>query len=191
MASFPSTVPGDHAIILDAVAFAIKAHGNQVRKYTNDSYILHPIAVARGVATRTMDPHVIAAAVLHDVIEDTETRYHDLLQRFGERIAGLVHELTDQYTYPRYPELGRAARKRYEAQRMGTTSAEAQLIKAYDILDNTSSIIEHDRAFAKVYLNEKIDLIHQMTKLDPHERLILDGSIRSMVKSLTGAKEAV
>ena len=75
----------DHAII-----FATKAHSGTPRKGTNVPYIVHPIEAAAIVSAMTDDEEVIAAAVLHDVIEDTEATREDLLARFGRRITDLV-----------------------------------------------------------------------------------------------------
>ena len=75
----------DHAII-----FATKAHSGTTRKGTNVPYIVHPIEAAAIVSAMTDDEEVIAAAVLHDVIEDTEATREDLLARFGRRITDLV-----------------------------------------------------------------------------------------------------
>ena len=75
----------DHAII-----FATKAHSGTTRKGTNVPYIVHPIEAAAIVSAMTDDEEVIAAAVLHDVLEDTEATREDLLARFGRRITNLV-----------------------------------------------------------------------------------------------------
>ena len=75
----------DHAII-----FATKAHSGTTRKGTNVPYIVHPIEAAAIVSSMTDDEEVIAAAVLHDVIEDMEATREDLLARFGRRITDLV-----------------------------------------------------------------------------------------------------
>ena len=75
----------DHAII-----FATKAHSGTTRKGTNVPSIVHPIEAAAIVSAMTDDEEVIAAAVLHDVIEDTEATREDLLARFGRRITDLV-----------------------------------------------------------------------------------------------------
>ena len=75
----------DHAII-----FATKAHAGTTRKGTNVPYIVHPIEAAAIVSAMTDDEEVIAAAVLHDVLEDTEATREDLLARFGRRITNLV-----------------------------------------------------------------------------------------------------
>jgi (p)ppGpp synthase/HD superfamily hydrolase len=171
--TFPSAVPGDHALVLQAVRFASVAHAGQTRKYTGEPYLNHLLSVGFGVALRTMDPHIISAAVLHDVLEDTDTHPQQLSRMFSDRVAALVLELTDVYIPANFPELNRKERKKLEARRYGLVSAEAQLIKAYDLLDNTSTITAHDPGFAKVYLAEKRELLSHMDKLDPHERLLL------------------
>lgn len=73
-----------------AIIFAAKMHSGATRKGTNIPYIVHPIEAAAIVATMTDDEEIIAAAVLHDVIEDTEATEDDLLARFGRRITELV-----------------------------------------------------------------------------------------------------
>ena len=69
-------------LVADAVAFAAKAHRGQVRKGTSTPYIVHPMEAAAIVATITNDPAVIAAAVLHDVIEDTDYTADDVRRLF-------------------------------------------------------------------------------------------------------------
>ena len=73
-----------------AIIFATKAHSGMMRKGTNVPYIVHPIEAAAIVSTMTDDEEVIAAAVLHDVLEDTEATEQDLLAHFGRRITELV-----------------------------------------------------------------------------------------------------
>lgn len=173
--SWPSPVPGDIALVMHATRFATVAHHGQMRKYTNEPYIVHPMTVAFMVANRTMDPHVIAAAVLHDVLEDTPATYVQLAQLFGERVAGYVVELTDFYTKENFPEFNRKQRKERERMRFAKASSEAKLIKAYDMLDNGLSIKAHDPDFAVVYLREKRALLEVIRDdLDPHVLLQLE-----------------
>ena len=73
-----------------AIIFATKAHSGTTRKGTNVPYIVHPIEAAAIVSAMTDDEEIIAAAVLHDVLEDTEATEDDLLARFGRRITELV-----------------------------------------------------------------------------------------------------
>ena len=73
-----------------AAQFAIKAHEGQMRKANPIPFILHPMEVAHIASTMTHDQDVLAAAVLHDVVEDTPVTPDEILENFGERIAWLV-----------------------------------------------------------------------------------------------------
>lgn len=95
-------------IVQRAKEYAHKAHEGQVRDDGVEPYIEHPRKVARLVAVSCpTDKNLIAAAWLHDTIEDTDTDYEDLLQEFGEDVANLVHEVTHEVnkvtgnTFPR------------------------------------------------------------------------------------------
>ena len=70
--------------IHNVVSFATNAHEGQLRKYTDVPYIIHPISVAFIVASVNDDPDVIAAALLHDILEDTNNTIDDLLNLSGE-----------------------------------------------------------------------------------------------------------
>lgn len=150
------TVPVN--IYMKAADFAAHAHREQVRRYTGRPYVEHCRAVADLVSTKTQDLDVLAAAVLHDVLEDTATGFSLLEREFGTRVAGLVAELTDKYTTALYPSMSRALRKEAERDRLSKTSAEARLIKWADLTDNAPSIMEHDPKFAVVYLREASEL---------------------------------
>lgn len=73
-----------------AIVFATRAHSGTYRKGTNIPYIVHPIEAAAIVSTMTDDPDMIAAAVLHDVVEDTDATVEEISFFFNERIAKLV-----------------------------------------------------------------------------------------------------
>jgi (p)ppGpp synthase/HD superfamily hydrolase len=135
-----------------ARAFAAYAHEGQVRKYTGEPYIVHPVEVMEIVNTVTDDEEVLAAALLHDVVEDTSVTVEDLRAQFGDRVATLVDELTDKSR----PEDGnRKVRKAIDRAALAEASADAQTIKLADMISNTRSIVENDPKFAKVYLEEK------------------------------------
>jgi (p)ppGpp synthase/HD superfamily hydrolase len=142
-----------------ALIFALHAHEGQKRKYTGEPYIVHPIAVADLVASVVDDEEVIAAAYLHDVIEDThgseEAARQALLDSFGNRITHLVDELTDVFTKERYPKLNRAERKARERDRLATVSREAKTIKLADVICNSYDIARQNAGFAKFDLAEK------------------------------------
>jgi (p)ppGpp synthase/HD superfamily hydrolase len=162
------TFEGVEAIILD---FANSAHRGQKRKYTGEDYIEHPIAVALAVREQFPDDSsMVCAALLHDVLEDTDVD-HAQLRAFlhrtcnglaAERILKLVVELTDVYTNEDFEYLNRAERKRREAERLRSVSYEAQCIKRADISDNSLSINEHDPKFAEVFNSEKAFLLSLM-----------------------------
>lgn len=144
------------------IGFATAAHIGQVRKYTGEPYVEHTIAVAVAVAEAGGTAPMVHAAILHDVLEDTDISYKELLFVFGPEVANLVNELTDLYTTQRYPDWNRAIRKGLEAERLGKASDEAKAIKRADIANNWGSILEHDPKFAKVYLKEKEAMLKAM-----------------------------
>ncbi len=154
----------DTNLVERAFFFAAEAHGSnrQVRKYTGEPYINHPIEVMNLVKTASHYTEVmLAAALLHDTIEDTAVTRNDVEREFGHAVADMVMELTDQCN-----EGNRADRKAAEAKRLGKISPEAQTVKLADLISNSRSIIEHDPAFAKVYLREKLLILEVMTAGD-------------------------
>jgi (p)ppGpp synthase/HD superfamily hydrolase len=86
----------EHPIVLKAKEYATEKHTGQKRKYTGEDYIVHPEEVATIVAgLPDSTPEMIAAAYLHDVVEDTDTRLFDITEEFGWTIAHYVGGLTD------------------------------------------------------------------------------------------------
>lgn len=154
-------------LVLKARTFATAAHAAvaQLRKYTNEPYIVHPAEVYQIVSTvASATPEMLAAAWLHDVVEDTGVTIEVIREEFGEKVAELVGWLTDVSR----PEQGnRATRKAIDRAHTAMAPAEAQTIKLADLISNTKSIMEHDAAFAKTYLAEKKLLLEVMTKGDP------------------------
>ena len=155
----PYKVDPAMAVLIKAAKFAFAKHDGQLRKYTNEPYIVHPNAVARAVANAGGDTATIAAAYLHDTLEDTATTYDELVENFGTEIADLVVELTDVYTSEAFPQLNRKARKALECARIAGISAKAKMVKYYDIAHNTESIVKYDPKFAEVYLPEKAAIL--------------------------------
>ena len=82
-------------LVEKALQFATAAHEGQVRKYTGEPYINHPVEVMRIVKTVSDDPAMHAAALLHDVVEDTDVTIEDIVREFGDDVAQLVDDLTD------------------------------------------------------------------------------------------------
>jgi Guanosine polyphosphate pyrophosphohydrolases/synthetases len=154
----------DNTLINEAYAFASGAHFavGQVRKYTGDAYIVHPIEVAHLVEGTGGTDVMIAAAFLHDVLEDTKVTYAALESYFGIVVANYVYDLTDKFTPERHPDMNRAERKKSEAIRYRSVSNEVKTIKLADGISNTKSIARHDPKFMKTYGPEKRFLLEQL-----------------------------
>ena len=152
--------------------FATKAHEGQKRKYSDEDYISHPIEVAKIVYHRSDNNiEMTAAALLHDVLEDTKIT-HSELRLFlhnvfsveaAEKVLSLVVELTDVYTHEDFPHMNRKSRKQFEALRLFYASNQAKEIKLADIEHNSESIEKHDPKFAKVFLEEKKQLLEYLS----------------------------
>ncbi|UNC16165.1 HD domain-containing protein (plasmid) [Acidiphilium multivorum] len=156
---------GGVPLVEAARRFGAAAHGAiaQMRRYVAEPYFAHPVRVAGTIAALGYGDHVVAAALLHDVVEDTPVTITDLELRFGGRVAGLVHWVTNVATSR---DGDRAARASINLRHIAAGPSEAQTIKAADILDNTPSIISHDPSFAAVYVPEKIATLRAMTQAD-------------------------
>lgn len=144
--------------------FATRAHDGQVRKYTGEPYIVHPIAVAGLVRSVDLDDEVVAAAFLHDVVEDCGVGIEEIAGRFGSRVAKFVGEVTNVSK----PEDGnREARKALDRAHLAKASPEGMSIKLADMLDNSRSIIPRDPGFARVYLREMQLVLPGLTDGNP------------------------
>ncbi|MBQ0084375.1 MAG: bifunctional (p)ppGpp synthetase/guanosine-3',5'-bis(diphosphate) 3'-pyrophosphohydrolase [Clostridiales bacterium] len=86
-----------------ALCFATEKHSGQLRKLAKTPYILHPIEVAAIVGTMTDDRELLAAAVLHDTVEDTDTTLEEIEEHFGRRVSLLVMTETEEKRENRPP----------------------------------------------------------------------------------------
>ena len=82
-------------LVSQAIVFATKAHDGMKRKKSENPYILHPLEAAVIVSTMTDDQNLIAAAVLHDVVEDTDISIEEIEKHFGKRVRELVSSETE------------------------------------------------------------------------------------------------
>lgn len=157
-----------HELVTHADAFAAKAHEGQMRKLTRgceEPYIEHPRRVARRVAGLTGSPRLVAAALLHDVIEDCGVRGEELRDLYGDDVAEWVWELTSRYTSEAFPDMNRKERKQREADRLGRCSAGARLIKWCDTEDNLRCVSALGEDFAAIYREEKRLIIQKILPL--------------------------
>lgn len=146
-------------IIEKARVFATAAHSavRQVRKYTGEPYINHPAELVELLLEHGItQPQMLAAAWLHDVVEDTSVPIELIESEFGRCVADLVAGLTDVSR----PEDGnRKTRKAIDRAHTASQSPACKTIKLADLISNTISIVERDPEFAKVYLAEKRQLL--------------------------------
>jgi (p)ppGpp synthase/HD superfamily hydrolase len=147
-------------LIREALATATEAHAGQIRNGAGGiPYIEHPVAVAELLAEHGWDEEVLAAALLHDVIEDSEMTLDDLQAQFGEPVTGLVGALSDNETIANWIE-----RKEEHRERVSTSGSRALAIYGADKLTNARALRgaweregEGVAAELKVPLEDKLD----------------------------------
>lgn len=123
-----------------AIVFAVEAHHNTERRGKGFPYIVHPMEAVEIVATITSDQELLAAAVLHDTIEDTDVTYEQLLALFGERIANLVYAETDRFAEGVSEADSWHDRKQAAIERLAASPYEAKIVALGDKLSNMRAI---------------------------------------------------
>ena len=127
-----------HTLILKAAHFAAEKHRDQRRKDKHASpYIIHPISVALAITQigGVDDPEILAAALLHDTLEDTETTPEELEAEFGKKVCEYVLDVSDDKTLPK------DERKRRQIEHAKKISKGAALIKLGDKISNVTDVI--------------------------------------------------
>ncbi len=128
------------AKLLQAVRFAAVKHISQKRKGNDDApYINHPLEVANLLANvgKVEDYDVLIAALLHDTVEDTETTKEEISEMFGENVANMVSEVTDDKSLPK------AERKQKQIEHAPHLSFGAKHIKLGDKISNIRDVLEN------------------------------------------------
>lgn len=165
--------------ISKALEFAVEVHYHQRRKGDNKPYIIHPLGVALIVAKVGAADETIAAALLHDVLEDTKTTRAQLQERFGEKISKIVDELTEQNK-----SLPWKVRKDEVLKHIPQISEEALLVKAADLVFNLSSMIEaYQKEGPVIFSRFNAPLSDQITM---HQKLYLALQKRRPTNPLLG-----
>ncbi len=124
-------------LVAEAFDFACRHHTNQRRKgRREDPYVNHLAEVARLVARGTAgrDPVLVAAALLHDVVEDTDVTAAEIEQAFGEDVARLVMEVTDDQSLPQ------AQRRERQMEQAARISPRARIIRIADKISNMTDL---------------------------------------------------
>lgn len=136
-------MPNDYidSMLLDkAIVFAVNAHHNTERRGKGFPYIVHPMEAVEIVATITPNQELLAAAALHDTIEDTDVTVEDIRREFGDRIANIVYAESDQFTEGVSEEDSWHHRKRAAIDRLARASRDAKIVAMGDKLSNMRAI---------------------------------------------------
>ncbi len=151
----------DTSLLDRAIIFAVKAHQGMERKGKGFPYIVHPMEAVCIVATMTNDQELLAAAALHDVIEDTDTTADDLKKEFGERVTMLVEAESDDKTGGSKAETWHQ-RKQDTLDRLRNADLDIKIVALGDKLSNM-------RAIAHDYAVLGDELWNRFTVKDPAE----------------------
>lgn len=151
--------------VLDrAIIFAVKAHAGTERRGKGFPYIVHPMEAVEIVSTITPDQELLAAAALHDTVEDTDVTVEQLREAFGDRIANLVASESDAFVAGVSEEDSWHDRKQAAIDRLAKAPRDAKIVALGDKLSNM-------RAIARDYAVKGDDLwnIFHVKDKDSHE----------------------
>jgi hypothetical protein len=148
-------------IVSRAEALAERAHAGQTRGHGKEDvpYIEHPREIAGRLIIEEQEPEVIAAAFLHDAVEDTADSdnpltFEEIAEQTTPRVAALVESLTDVYTKKNFPDLNRKERKQRYRQHLRKAPREAKMIKLLDRISNLNDMKGADPKFQRLYARE-------------------------------------
>ena len=151
--------------IRDVYTFAAKAHEGRTRKFSGDPYIVHPVRVALMATEHGLGHIQIAAALLHDVVEDCDVSLDEITTRFGRYVANVVWGLTNYEARNGGPDdsMNRAARKAADRVWLSKQSPAVKSLKILDAIDNILDQPSTD-SFMDVMLEELRLLVLAMTE---------------------------
>ena len=132
--------PLDTTLLDRAIVFAVHAHAGTERRGKGFPYIVHPMEAVEIVATMTRDQELLAAAALHDTVEDTDTTVEQIREEFGDRIATLVASESDTMPEGVSEEDSWHARKQAAIDRLARASHDAKMVALGDKLSNMRAI---------------------------------------------------
>ena len=132
--------PLDTSLLDRAIVFAVRAHAGTERRGKGFPYIVHPMEAVAIVATMTSDQELLAAAALHDTVEDTDVTVEQIRAEFGERIASLVASESDTLEAGVSEEASLHARKQAAIDRLAHASRDAKIVALGDKLSNMRAI---------------------------------------------------
>ena len=156
--------PIDTQLLDNAIAFAVKAHSGTERRGKGFPYIVHPMEALEIVATMTSDQELLAAAVLHDTVEDTSVTIDQIRMEFGDRIASIVDAESDKGIEGRSEDDSWYDRKQGAIDRLAKASRDTKMVALGDKLSNM-------RAIARDYsmMGDELWKIFHVTDKKDHE----------------------
>ena len=154
--------PLDTELLDRAIIFAVRAHAGTERRGKGFPYIVHPLEAVEIAATMTSDQELLAAAALHDTVEDTSVTIEQLRVEFGDRVASLVASETDTFQEGVSEEASWHARKQAAIDRLARASRDAKIVALGDKLSNM-------RAIARDYAVQGDALWNLFRTSDPRE----------------------
>lgn len=159
-----ANAPIDTQLLDKAIMFAVRAHSGTERRGKGFPYIVHPLEAVEIVATITPDQELLAAAALHDTVEDTDVTVEQLRAEFGDRVASIVADESDRFTPGVSEEDSWHERKQAAIDRLARASREAKIVALGDKLSNM-------RAIARDYavMGDKLWSIFHTTDPKEHE----------------------
>ena len=171
--------PLDTKLLDRAIIYAVKAHAGTERRGKGFPYIVHPMEAVEIVATITPDQELLAAAALHDVVEDTDVTVEDLRREFGDRIASLVASESDVEVEGVSEEDSWHARKQAAIDRLAAAPHDAKIVAMGDKLSNM-------RAIARDYAQKGEALWQIFHTNDPREHEWHYRGLAASLKELEG-----
>ena len=139
-----ANLPLNTRLVDDAIRFAVDAHAGTERRGKGFPYVIHVLEAMSIVATITNDPELLAAAALHDTVEDTDVRIGEIRERFGPRVADLVEMETDQLAEDGQEKDWRV-RKQEAIDRLAACPREGKIVALGDKLSNMRAIAQDYR----------------------------------------------
>lgn len=165
----------DTSLLDKAIKFAVTAHAGDERRGKGFPYIVHPMEAVSIVATITPDQELLAAAALHDVVEDTDYTEEDIRNEFGDRVASLVAAESDIVVEGKSDEESWHERKKAAIERIAASSHDAKIVAMGDKLSNM-------RAIARDYYVDGNEFWKKFHTTDPRDH---EWHYRGLVESLS------
>ncbi len=150
----------DTNLVDKAIIYAVNAHKGVPRRGRDFPYIVHPLEALTIVATMTSEPELLAAAVLHDVVEDTEFTVENIRAEFGDRVAELVDAETEKHDHSRSKEDSWLDRKKAALEDLKRAGRDVKIVALGDKLSNM-------RAIARDFARYGDDFWNQFRAKDP------------------------